>query len=150
MPTRIEKRTQAFFKAYSDRSNEALKDPLVENIDGVVGSFAPYFVEESPAGVVGGKNGWSFRRAIPKGFAKYRKVGGKRMEVTGVEVTTLDPANVMARVDWEFDYVRPKDSKAGTIAFQNLYFLNFADGDPKIFAYITPDEEAAMKKAGLA
>ena len=58
--------------------------------------------------------------------------------------TTTTP---LVRVDWEFDYQRPKDGLKGTIAFQNIYQL--ATGEPKVFAYITPDEEQAMKDHGL-
>ena len=71
------------------------------------------------------------------------------MTVTRVKVTELDDYNAMARVDWDFAYQRPKDGRRGNIVFQNLYFLNFATGEPKLFAYITPDEEQAMKDHGL-
>jgi len=140
---------EAFFDDYAERSTKALKDPPVEDIDGVVASFAPYFVESSPKGVMGGENGADFRKAIPEGFAHYRKVGGKAMRITATKVTEIDENNVMATVDWAFDYVRPKDGKAGTVTFTNRYFLNLADGQPRIFAYITPDEEQAMKDHGL-
>ena len=35
------------------------------------------------------------------------------------------------------------------IPFTNIYFLQIRDGTPKIFAWITPDEEKALKEAGL-
>jgi hypothetical protein len=139
----------AFFAAYAKRSTDALKDPPVEDIDGTVESFAPYFVGSGPQGVRGGENGAELRLMIPQGNANYRKVGGKAMRITRLDVTEFDNANVMATVDWAFDYVRPKDGKAGTVAFTNRYFLNTAGDAPKIFAYITPDEQQAMKDHGL-
>ena len=141
---------EAFFDSYARRSNDALKDPPIEDIDGVVQSFAPYFVESSPRGVMGGENGDDFRKMIPQGFANYRKVGGKAMRITGIDVTSLDEANVMATVDWAFDYVRPGDGVSGTVTFTNRYFLNTAGHAPKIFAYVTPDEQQAMQDHGLA
>lgn len=138
-----------FFEAYAKRSNDALQDPPVEDVDGTVGSFAPYLVESSPQGVMGGANDEAFRKLIGQGFAKYREVGGTAMRVTGVDVTELDDANAMATVDWEFDYRRPKDGKTGTVGFTNRYFLNLAGDAPKIFAYITPDEQQAMQDHGL-
>jgi hypothetical protein len=141
--------TETFFADYAKRSNDALREPPVEDIDGIVGSFAPFFVEASPRGVHGGSNGAEFRIALSQGFARYREVGGKAMRVTRVKATELDNLHVQARVDWEFDYVRRSDSRNGTIAFQNIYFLSFATGRPKIFAYITPDEQRAMKDHGL-
>ena len=140
---------EAFFEAYAERSTNALKDPPVEDIDGVVQSFAPFFVESSPKGVMGGENGPDFRKMIPKGFANYRKAGGKAMRITEIKVTEIDDVNVMATVDWAFDYERPKDGKSGTVTFTNRYFVSTTGGKPKIFAYITPDEEQAMKDHGL-
>ncbi len=138
-----------FFEAYARRSNDALQNPPVEDVDGTVASFAPYLVESSPQGVMGGANDAEFRKLIGQGFAKYREVGGTAMRVTGVKVTELDEVNVMAIVDWEFDYKRKTDGKTGTVGFTNRYFLNLAGAAPKIFAYITPDEQQAMKDHGL-
>ena len=143
------KAVEAFFKDYARRSDEALQDPPLEDVDGVVGAFAPFFVEASPKGVMGGANDANFRKMIPRGFARYRAVGGTGMRITGVEVTDLDDFNAMARIDWAFDYKRPSDGRKGSVTFQNLYFLNFAGDDPSVFAYITPDEEKAMKDHGL-
>jgi len=140
---------EAFFDAYARRSTDALRDPPVEDVDGVVASFAPYFVESSPRGVMGGENGDDFRKRIPEGFANYRRVGGKAMRITATKLTDIDDINVMATVDWAFDYLRPSDGVTGTVTFTNRYFISLADGSPKIFAYITPDEEQAMKDHGL-
>ena len=140
---------ESFFDSYAKRSNDALREPPLEDIDGVTDAFAPFFVEASPKGVIGGPNDESFRDMIPKGFARYREIGGTAMRVVRVKVTELDDFNAFARVDWEFDYVRRSDGRSGTVVFQNIYFLNFATGAPKVFAYITPDEEQAMKDHGL-
>ncbi|RYE46415.1 MAG: hypothetical protein EOP24_16085 [Hyphomicrobiales bacterium] len=138
-----------FFEAYAKRSNDALQNPPIDDVDGTIASFAPYLVESSPQGVMGGANNAEFRKMIGQGFAKYREVGGTAMRVTGVKVTELDDVNAMATVDWEFDYKRRKDGKAGTVGFTNRYFLNLAGDTPKIFAYITPDEQQAMQEHGL-
>lgn len=140
---------EEFFAACAKRSNGALREPPKEDIEGVVASFAPFFVEASPKGVFGSSNGEDFRRMIPQGFARYRQVGRKAMTITLLKVTELDDFNAMARVDWDFAYERPRDGRNGNIAFQNLYFLNFSTGEPKVFAYITPDEEQSMKDHGL-
>lgn len=140
---------EEFFKAYAKRSNDALQEPPSEDIEGVVASFAPFFVEASPKGVFGGHNGDVFRKMIPQGFARYREIGGRGMAITRVKVTELDDYNAMARVDWDFAYERPRDGRKGNVVFQNVYFLNFATGEPKVFAYITPDEEQAMRDHGL-
>lgn len=139
----------AFFQEYAKRSDDALKNPPKEDIEGVVASFAPFFVESSPRGVMGGANNEEFRKMVPQGNDRYRKLGGKAMRATKVETLPFDDANSMAIVDWEFDYVRPKDHRAGTIKFTNRYLVNVAGPAPKIYAYMTPDEEQAMKDHGL-
>jgi hypothetical protein len=140
---------EAFFDAYAHRSSEALQNPPVEDVDGVVASFAPYFVESSPRGVMGGENGNDFRKTIPQGFAHYRRVGGKAMRVVSLKLTDIDELHVMASVEWAFDYVRPGDDVTGTVTFTNHYFVTLAGGSPKIFAYVTPDEAQAMRDHGL-
>ena len=148
MPNR-RAQVEAFFAVYARRSDDALKDPPLEDVEGVADSFASYVVGSSPKGVYGGANDEAFRQVIPRGFAQYRAAGGKAMRIASLESTELDAVHAMAAVDWEFDYVQTKDGQAGTIRFRNLYFLSFASGQPKIFAYITPDEEQAMKEHGL-
>jgi hypothetical protein len=142
-------RIEAFFRAYAKRSDDALKDPPKEDVDGMVAAFAPFFVGSGPKGVMGGANDATFREMIPQGNARYRDVGGKAFKVTNVELTELDDDNVMATVGWDFAYERRTDGKKGNIAFTNRYFLNTAGEAPKIFAFITPDEEQAMKEHGL-
>ena len=144
----LEAQTRALFKAYGETSNAALHDPPEEDFDFIINAFAPYFVESSPKGVFGGANDAGFKQMIPKGFAHYRAVGGKHMIVTGVEVTRLDDLHAIAHVDWDFGYLN-KDGNSGNVRFRNLYFVTIASGEPKIFAYVTPDEEKAMQEHGL-
>lgn len=144
----LETKVRALFDAYGKRSDDALQDPPKEDVDGVVNAFASYFVESSPRGVVGGANDGGFRDMIPKGFAHYRAVGGKHMTIKGIQVIELDRLHAVADVDWQFDYVN-KEGKAGQVTFTNFYFVTIADGSAKVFAYVTPDEDQAMKDHGL-
>lgn len=145
----ITTRARRLFEDYSRRSNEALREPGSAVIEALVEVFAGYFVGASPLGVMGGAKNESFAATVRKGFETYRAIGGTRFEIVGLDVEELDACNVMVRADWEFDYVRPRDGARGTIAFRNIYFVNFAGGQPGIFAWITPDERQAMKDHGL-
>ncbi|MET3793060.1 hypothetical protein [Aquamicrobium terrae] len=146
----LEAKARALFKDYSRRSNAALHAPESADTDALASAFADHFVGASPAGVMGGAKDPSFPAILRQGFEAYRASGGTRFEIVNLEVETLDDFNAMVQADWEFDYVRPRDGAKGTIAFRNLYFVNFAGGEPKIFAWITPDEAQAMKDHGLA
>jgi hypothetical protein len=146
----LEKKARALFQDYSRRSNEALRDPANADVDALAGAFADHFVGANPAGVMGTAKDESFPATLRQGFGAYRALGGTRFEIVRLAVEALDDFNAMVRADWEFDYVRPRDGAAGTIAFRNVYFVNFASGAPKIFAWVTPDEQQAMKDHGLA
>ena len=144
----LETKIRALFDAYGKRANDALQDPPREDVDGLVDSFAPYFVESSPKGVMGGANDEKFRAMIPKGYAHYRAVGGKNMTIKGIKVIELDHCHAVAEVDWDFAYT-DKSGKSGHVTFTNFYCVTTAGEKPKIFAYVTPDEQQAMKDHGL-
>lgn len=146
--TKLETMVRALFDAYAKRSDDALQDPPKEDVDGIVDAFASYFVGSSPTGVMGGANDDTFRAMIPQGFAHYRAVGGKHMTIRGLKVTELDHCHAVADVDWDFAYV-DKAGQSGHLTFTNFYFVTIADGAAKIFGYVTPDEQQAMKAHGL-
>jgi hypothetical protein len=135
---------RSFFAAYAKRMNDALADPKALDVAATRDAFADYFVGADPNGVRGGRNGLLFRLMIPRGIVRYRKLGTLAIDLAGVEITGLDDAHAMARVDWVARY-----RSGQTIAFTNIYLLQVRDGAAKIFAWITPDEEQAYRKAGL-
>lgn len=110
--------------------------------------FAQDFIAASPAGMMAGRNE-GLGEIIAQGIEGYRKMGGTAFVAEHVAVDELAPASFMATVDWQFDYRRPGDGRTGSIAFTNRYFVSTADGTPKIFAWITPDEQAALAEHGL-
>jgi hypothetical protein len=86
---------------------------------------------------------------LPLGFRRYRKLGCKRMDLQQVVVSNLDDFHAMARTHWSSTF-RKKDGSILQIDFDNIYLLHLAEGqDPKIFAWITPDERQALKEHGI-
>jgi hypothetical protein len=146
MPTQLAT-VRRFFTRYARRMNAALKPGGTVDINGFVASFAPYFVEASPAGVVGGKNGLRFRLMLPRGVAFYRRIGTTSMTITSMRVTPLDERHAMARVRWVAHYL--KDGRRLRIPFTNIYLLHFERGRPRIFAYVTGDERKVLADHGL-
>ncbi len=139
---------ERFFAAYAQRFNDSLRqDHPVVDVDGVRDAFAEYFVESSPAGVHGGKNGLLFRWMIPRGFAYYKKLGTTAMNIASIVVDPIDDLHVMARVAWDSRY--QKDGREIRVPFENVYLLQLTQAGPKIFAYITGDERALLKQHGL-
>jgi len=140
----------ALFREYSRHSNAALQAPETADIGVLASAFADHFVGANPTGVMGGAKDGSLPDIMRQGFEAYRTMGGTRFEIVNLDVEMLDDSNAMVAADWEFDYIRPRDGAKGTIAFRNIYFVNFAGGEPRIFAWITPNEAQAMKDHGLA
>ena len=140
---------RAFFDAYARRFNEAIADPPKIDSKGLREAFADYFVGTDPKSVRGGKNGLFFRLMMQLGYRRYRKLGCKRMELKHVEVTGLDDFHVLARTRW-CSLFRRKDKSVVEIEFENIYLLHCPEGGaPKIFAWITPDEQQALKDHGI-
>lgn len=129
--------------------NAALQKPPVVDVPATAAAFARYFVGSNPTQVRGGRTGWLFRLMIPRGFAYYRRLGTQRMEVRGLSITPLDDFHVLARTHWWSSY-RRKSGDAVEIEFDNIYLLHIAAGkEPKIFAYVTGDEQQVLKDHGL-
>lgn len=138
---------ETFFQAYATRVNHALAGQKV-NPKEVSASFADFFVESSPQGVVGGKNGWMFRRMIPKGFARYRKMGITAMLIQAKDIHFIDDLHAMTTIRWQSVYNK-KDGTPASIVFSVTYLLTTINDSCKIFAYITGDEEKVLKEHGL-
>lgn len=147
LPEGKARRVQAFFADYADRFNRSLSGEMVDAKE-VAESFAPHFVGASPAGVHGAKNGLLFRWMIPRGFAHYRKIGTTQMRITDVAVDAFDPSHALAKVHWDARY-RKKDGESDRIEFDVTYLLHFENEEPKIFAYVTGDEQKILTEHGL-
>ncbi|HYG17783.1 MAG TPA: hypothetical protein VD816_02600 [Ohtaekwangia sp.] len=135
-----------FFTAYAKRFNDFLLTEELD-VDGTVNSFAGFFVEANPSGVVGGNNDDKFRSAIADGYRFYRKIGAQSMTITGREITLLNELHAMARIQWRASY--EKEDRRIDIDFEVIYFMQVREDQPKIFAYITGDEQKVLQEHGL-
>ena len=135
---------RSFFAAYAQRMNDGLADPSKIDVKETREAFARYFVGADPNGVAGGRNGLLFRLMIPRGIKHYRKIGTLAMDVADVRVIDLDDHHAMTHVDWVARYKGGKD-----IPFTNIYLLQIRDGEPKVFAWITGDEQQVLRDNGL-
>lgn len=133
-----------FFADYAKRMNDGLANPRTIDSKAMRDAFADHFLGADPNGVRTARNGLLFRLMLTRGIKYYRKIGTLAMDVTGIEVTELDAVHVMARVVWLACYKSGKE-----IAFTNIYLLQDRDGVPKIFAWITGDEQQALMDAGV-
>lgn len=129
--------------------NAALQKRPVIDVAGASAAFARYFVGSNPRQVFGGRNGWLFRLMMRRGYAHYRGLGTQRMEVRDLSVTALDDFHALARTHWWSSY-RRKSGDVVEIEFDNIYLLHIEAGKaPKIFAYVTGDEQQVLRDHGL-
>jgi hypothetical protein len=136
-----------FFAQYESRFNDALAGGEPD-IDSVVNSFAEYFIEASPVGIVAGENNKKFRKMIAQGWESYQKIGIRSMHILSKDVTILDPLHAITKIHWNCAFVRP-DKSTGEVDFNVFYLVQKQEDDLKIFAYITGDEQQALKDQGL-
>jgi hypothetical protein len=148
MEVTVNHQLETFFSSYQERFNQALGDLATDDVEGTASAFADFFVEASPVGVSGGKNDDEFRAMIPKGNAFYRSIGTQSMKIEAITITPLDDFHVQAKVSWHSEF-KKKDGSKESIDFDVIYFLQILDGPPKIFAFITGDEQKAYKEKGI-
>lgn len=144
----MQKKLKTFFYQYAQRFNDSLGDKGKVDVDGQVAAFADCFIEASPLGVNCVQNDAEFRKMIPKGYEHYKSIGTTAMNIGSLDITPLDDYHAMAKVHWESRYHK-KDGSDDAIDFDVIYFVQLLNGEPKIFAFITGDEEQTMKDHGL-
>ena len=138
---------EQFFEDYAARFARALTDPDGVDVEAAAKAFADCFVGAGPQGVACGRNDEALRAAIPQGYAFYRRIGITSIAVSTIAPTPLDARHWSVRVGWTEEY--DNGSRAGEVSFEVIYLLQMTDDGPKIFAYITGDEEAELRRLGL-
>lgn len=136
-----------FFAGYEQRFNRFLKGEPFE-VEDTARSFSACFIEASPLGVNCGQNDLQFRSMIPKGYEFYRSIGITAMDILSKDITLLDDFHAMVKVHWNSSFTK-KDNVKGRIEFDVIYLLQTNEDSTTIFAYITGDEQAALKENGL-
>lgn len=135
-----------FFMGYEARFNQSLAGSI--DVEGTANTFANCFIEANPFGVNCGKNDDQFRAMIPRGYEFYKSIGTKSMKILSLKITSLDDYHSMANVHWQAIYSK-KDGSEESIEFDVIYFIQTAGEQPKIFAYITGDEQGVLRERGL-
>ncbi|MBA4011459.1 MAG: hypothetical protein C0481_06290 [Phenylobacterium sp.] len=112
------------------------------------GLYAAEFIAATPAGVMSGKNDDAFVAAMAKGYERYRAIGTKAMTVRAVRVSPIDEVHCVAHVAWTATYAR-EGREDVAIDFEVHYLVQALDGEPKVFGWVSGDEEALLKQHGV-
>ena len=142
----MESRVRAFFERYESLFNRALAGDA--DMEEVAALYAPSFIAASPAGVAGGTNDGRFKQAMAEGYERYRDMGTKRMRLRDTRLSAIDENHCLAHVAWTATYGR-KDAADVAIDFDVHYLVQLLDGEPKVFGWVSGDEEALLRQHGV-
>lgn len=137
---------RALFERYESLFNRALGGDA--DVDEVAALYSAEFIGAAPAGVKAGKNDSQFRQVLTQGYARYRAIGTKEMRIRNVCLSPIDDLHCVARVAWTATYGRDGQPDV-TIDFDVHYFVQTLDGKPKVFGWVTGDEQAVLRQHGI-
>ena len=137
---------EKFFQRYEHFFMQSLNGEI--DSDEMSELYATEFIAASPIGVLAGKNDTSFRRALSGGYEQYRKIGTKGMRVRCVEMSQIDELHCIADVAWTASY-EVVDKQQIDIDFDVYYLMQELNGEPRIFGWISGNEQELLKQHGV-
>ena len=138
---------ESFFNRYADAFNQAINGER-SDVEETASFFADSIIAVNPDGFNCGKNDEQLRKMILQGYAFYRNIGIISMEIISKQITALDDYHTLTKVHWKSRFIK-KDNTKVNIEFDVIYLIQTKSNDHKIFAYITSDEQKALKENGL-
>jgi hypothetical protein len=142
----MESSVRKLFERYERFFNRSLAGDM--DMDEVAALYAPEFIAATPAGVMTGKNDDQLRQTMKQGYEHYRAIGTKEMRIRDVRLSPIDDHHCVAHVAWTATYAR-KDKPDIAIDFDVHYLVQKLDGEPKVFGWVSGDEEALLRKHGV-
>jgi hypothetical protein len=142
----METSVRNLFERYERVFNAALHGDV--DMDDVAGLYAAEFIAASPAGVMTGKNDEQLKQVMAQGYARYHAIGTKEMRIRGLRISPMDEHHCVAHVAWRATYVR-NDKPDATIDFDVHYLVQQIGAEPKVFGWVSGDEQAVLKEHGI-
>src|SRR5882757_4117740 len=142
----LETAVRALFARYQRSFNRALDGDV--DLDEGTSFYASAFIAASPAGIVAGTNDDQLGRIMEQGYERYRAIGTKEMRIRDVRLSPMDEHHCVAHVAWTAIYSR-RDAPDIPIDFDVHYLVQKLNGAPKIFGWVSGDEQALLKEHGI-
>lgn len=142
----MEANVKTFFERYESFFNRSLAGDMDENE--VAALYAAEFIAASPAGVMTGKNDDHLKEVMAQGYARYRAMGTKAIRMSNIRISPIDAYHCVAHVAWMATYARQNQPDV-SIDFDVHYFVQKLDGEPKVFGWVSGDEQALLRKHGI-
>jgi hypothetical protein len=138
---------ERLFEQYERLVNESLGGGTAD-MDEVASLYASEFIGASPAGVRTGKNDDQFKKVLAQGYAHYRAIGTKEMRIRDVRISSIDEDHCLAQVAWTATYAREHEPDKA-IEFDVHYLVQQLREEPKVFGWVSGDEQELLKKEGI-
>jgi hypothetical protein len=142
----MEAQVRKLFERYERLFEKSLAGDA--DMDEVTSVYAAAFIAASPAGVMVGKNDDQLKQVMEQGYAHYRAIGTKSMRIRDVRISPIDGYHCVAHVAWTSTYTR-KGQPDVTIDFDVHYLVQKLGGEPKIFGWVSGDEQEVLKRHGV-
>jgi hypothetical protein len=142
----MEAAVRELFERYERFFRQSLGGDI--DMDEVAALYASEFIAASPAGVMTGKNDDRLKEMMTQGYAHYRAIGTKDMRIRNVRVSPIDEYHCVAHVAWTATYAR-EDRSDVAIDFDVHYLVQKLNGDPKVFGWVSGDEQALLRTHGI-
>ncbi|MER8439080.1 nuclear transport factor 2 family protein [Mesorhizobium sp. M1312] len=142
----MEAQVRKLFERYEQLFRKSLAGDA--DMDEVTSVYASAFIAASPAGVTVGKNDEQLKQVMEQGYDHYRAIGTKEMRIRDVRISPIDEHHCVAHVAWTSSYAR-KDRPDVTIDFDVHYLVQKLGGEPKIFGWVSGDEQEVLRKHGI-
>ncbi|GLS32376.1 hypothetical protein SAMN04488498_11755 [Mesorhizobium albiziae] len=142
----METSVRKLFDRYESVFNRSLGGDI--DMDEIASLYASDFIAASPAGIMTGKNDDQLKQVMAQGYAHYRDIGTKEMWIRDVRVYPIDELHCVAHVAWTATYAR-EDQPDIAIDFDVHYLIQELDGEPKVFGWVSGDEQALLRKHGI-
>lgn len=142
----METNVRKLFARYEKISKASLHGNV--DMDEVAALYTSEIVAATPAGVMTGKNDEHLKQAMAEGYARYRAIGTKEMRIQGLRISPMDEHHCVAHVAWRATYVRKNQSDV-VIDFDVHYLVQQLGAEPKVFGWVSGDEQALLRQHGV-
>lgn len=142
----METAVRGLFERYESFFNRSLGGKV--DMNELASLYASEFIGAAPAGVRAGKNDDQFKQTMAQGYDHYRAIGTKEMRIRNIRLSPIDELHCVAHVAWTATYAR-KDQPDVAIDFDVHYLVQMLNGEPKVFGWVSGDEQELLKKHGI-
>lgn len=139
----MEIEVRKLFERYERFFNRALYGEV--DMEELTSLYSSEFIGAAPAGVRTGKNGDQFKKVMAQGYDHYRATGAKEMRIRSIRLSAINDLHCVAHVAWIATYTG-KDRPDVAIDFDVHYLVQMLNGEPRVFGWVSGDEQALLKQ----